>query len=75
MRSPAGLKTRNLETTQVVGCLDGDLSGPPLEKQIPRARKKALGMTKSKKALGMTESKKALGMTKSKKALGMTQSK
>jgi hypothetical protein len=27
---------------------DGGLSGPPLEKQIPRARKKALGMTKSK---------------------------
>jgi hypothetical protein len=32
----------------VVGCFDGEGSDPPLEKQIPRARKKALGTTRSK---------------------------
>jgi hypothetical protein len=32
-----------------VGQLDGGLSDPLLEKQIPRARKKALGMTNLKK--------------------------
>jgi hypothetical protein len=31
-----------------MGYFDGGLSGPPLEKQIPRARKKALGMTRAK---------------------------
>jgi hypothetical protein len=41
-----------------VGYLDGGLNDSPLEKQIPRARKKALGMTKRKKALGMTEAMK-----------------
>jgi hypothetical protein len=32
---------------KAVGYFDGGLGGPPLEKQVPRARKKALGMTKS----------------------------
>jgi hypothetical protein len=32
----------------IVGYFNGGLSGPPPEKQVPRARKKALGMTKLK---------------------------
>jgi hypothetical protein len=34
------------DLARVVGCFGGGLCGRPLEKQIPRARKKALGMTR-----------------------------
>jgi hypothetical protein len=40
-----------------LGYFDGGVGAPPLEKQIPRARKKATGMTKLKKELGITKSK------------------
>jgi hypothetical protein len=41
-------KMRQGKPRPVLGNFNGGLSDPPLEKQIPRARKKALGMTKLK---------------------------
>jgi hypothetical protein len=48
-KSAAGWRDFNNSPGRVVGCFDAGFRCPPLEKQIPRARKKALGMTKSKK--------------------------